>query len=179
MNFKVLLDLLLGLGRATLLGFGGGPSIIPLYEVEVVQNYQWLSKEEFGQALAFGNALPGPIATKLTTYIGYKVAGVPGAITAILAVVGPTALLMIALYAVLSKFKDNPILAGMVRGIRPVVFVMLAMLAADFFKYAFTGGWVPFVIAAGFFMSVHYFGLSPLYGVLGSLAAGAAFLRPQ
>lgn len=177
MNVKVLLDLFIGLGRATLLGYGGGPSIIPLYEVEAVQNYHWLTKEEFGQALAFGNALPGPIATKLTVYIGYKVAGVAGAITAALAVVGPTALLMIALYSLLAKFKDNPIIAGMVRGIRPVVFVMLAMLAADFFKYAFGNGWVPFAIAAGFFISVQYFGLSPLYGVVAALALGGAFLR--
>lgn len=177
MQVKVLWDLFYGFGRATLLGYGGGPSIIPLYEIEAVQNYGWMTREEFGQALAFGNALPGPIATKLTIYIGYKVAGVAGALAAALGVVGPTALLMIALFAVLARFKDHPVLGGMIRGIRPVVFVMLAMLAADFFRYAFTGGWLPFAIAAGYFISVYYFGLSPFYGVVAALAIGAAFLR--
>ncbi len=177
MHPRVLWDICFGLGRATLLGYGGGPSIIPLYEVEAVQNYQWMSKEEFGQALAFGNALPGPIATKLTTYIGYKVAGVPGALAALLGTVGPTAVLMIVLYALLTRFKDSPVVGGMVKGIRPVVFVMLAMMAADFFPYAVGAGWVPLVLALGYWVSVQFFGLSPLYGVVAALAVGGLFLR--
>jgi len=43
-------------GRATLLGYGGGPSIVPLYQHEAVEVFKWVTKDEFGQALAFGNA---------------------------------------------------------------------------------------------------------------------------
>ncbi len=181
--WKTLWDLFLGFGSATLLGFGGGPAIVPLYEHEAVDVHQWVTTEEFGQALAFGNALPGPIATKLTMYIGYKVAGWPGAFVSLLAVTLPVGLALIGLFAVLSHFKESPVVKGMINGIRPVVFVMLAMLAYDFAKYAFTPkgdgllSWIPFGIAALFFIAVHYLHINPVWGVISSLVLGALFLR--
>ncbi len=180
---ETLLNLVIGFGRATLLGFGGGPSIVPLYEHEAVDVFQWVTKEEFGAALAFGNALPGPIATKLTMYIGFKAAGIPGAIASLVAVTLPVGLAMILLAGVLVKFKDSPYLKGMIAGIRPVVFVMLAMLAFDFAGYAFQPkgtapfNWIPFGIAALFFVSVYYLKWSPIWGVVGSLLLGGFFLR--
>lgn len=181
--FKTLVEIFIGFGRATLLGFGGGPSIVPLYEHEAVDVFGWVTKEEFGTALAFGNALPGPIATKLTMYIGYKAAGYLGALVALIAVTLPVGIIMIALAGVLLRFKDSPYLKGMVSGIRPVVFVMLAMLAFDFAGYAFQPkgqapfNWVPFAIAALYFISVYYLKLSPIWGVVGSLLVGGLFLR--
>jgi len=183
MQLKTLWDLFIGLGRATLLGYGGGPSIVPLYEHEAVETYGWMTREEFGQALAFGNALPGPIATKLTMYIGYHVAGWPGALVALAAVTLPVGIAMILFYSLLERFKDSPFVKGMVNGIRPVVFVMLAMLAWDFAKYAFQAhgsgplNWLPFGIAALFFVSVHYLHLSPLWGVVASMLLGGFLLR--
>jgi len=180
---KDLWNLFIGLGRATLLGYGGGPSIVPLYEHEAVETFGWMSQEEFGQALAFGNALPGPIATKLTMYIGYHVAGWPGAFVALAAVTLPVGFAMILLYSIISRFKDSPFLKGAINGIRPVVFVMLAMMAWDFAQYAFrahgTGplNWLPFGIAALFFISVQYLHLNPVWGVLASLLLGGLLLR--
>jgi len=181
--WRTLLDLFIGFGRATLLGFGGGPSIVPLYEHEAVDVFSWVSREEFGTALAMGNALPGPIATKLTMYIGYRVAGWPGALVALVAVTLPVGVVMIALAGLMVRFKDSPVLRGMVNGIRPVVFVMLAMLAMDFAGYAFQPqagapvSWLPFAIAAAYFITVHYMKISPIFGVVGALVIGALFLR--
>jgi len=62
-------------------------------------------------------------------YIGYKVAGWAGAMVSMLVVALPTGVAMILIYNLLDKFKDSPFLKGMLAGIRPVVFVMLAMLA--------------------------------------------------
>ena len=168
--------------RSTLLGYGGGPSIIPLYEHEVVQRLGWMTQEEFGRALAFGNSLPGPIATKMAAYVGYQVAGVAGAAAALIGVVLPTAVMMVALYAALSRFSDHPAVQGAIRGVRPVVFVMLAMLAMDFARYAFERGpapfdFLPFAIAAGYFILSHYFGVHPVWGVAASMILGAVALR--
>lgn len=112
-----------------------------LYQNEVVNRFGWMGNEEFGQALAFGNALPGPIATKLAAYIGFKVAGWSGAVVAVGAVVLPTALLMVLLVNVMYKLQSNIYIKGMIKGIQPVIFfVMLAMLAFDFAKFAFQKG---------------------------------------
>jgi chromate transporter len=75
----LLWKLFVAFGTATMLGYGDGPSIIPLYQNQVVNRYGWMETSEFGSALAFGNALPGPIATKLA-------AGWLGAIVALGAV---------------------------------------------------------------------------------------------
>jgi len=178
-----LISLAVGFGRSTMLGFGGGPSIVPLYENEAVNVFHWMTKEEFGQTLAFANALPGPIATKLSMYVGYKVAGWLGSAVALVAVTLPTGILVIAFFATVGKFKDSPYFKGMTAGIRPVVFVMLAMLAWDFARFAFaprgTGAlsWLPFGIAAAFFITVQYLNLSPIWGVIASLILGGIFLR--
>ena len=74
-----------------IIGYGGGPATIPLIEHEVVEKYGWMTKSEFSEVLALGNALPGPIATKMAAYIGYDVAGVFGAAIALFATVGAEA----------------------------------------------------------------------------------------
>ncbi len=178
-----LINLAIGFGRSTMLGFGGGPSIVPLYENEAVHVFHWMTKEDFGQTLAFANALPGPIATKLGMYIGYKVAGWAGSVVALAAITLPTGIAVIAFFATVGKFKDSAFFKGMIAGIRPVVFVMLAMLAWDFAQFAFsprgTGAfnWLPFGMAAAYFISVQYMNLSPIWGVIASLILGGIFLR--
>ncbi|WP_248925149.1 chromate transporter [Paenibacillus hamazuiensis] len=177
-------QLFIGFFRATMLGFGGGPSIIPLYENEAVKTYGWLTTEEFGQALALGNTLPGPIATKLSAFIGYRVAGWLGAAVAVSAVVMPTALVMIALVGIMSKLNGNSYVKGMVRGVQPVIFVMMAMLAFDFAKYAFQTApqagkmsFLPFAIACVYFISVQYLNINAVWGIVGALAIGAFCLN--
>lgn len=182
MDLHNLWKLFVSFGTATMLGYGGGPSIIPFYEYQAVTRNQWLTTEDFGKALAFGNAFPGPIATKLAAYIGYKVAGWAGATVALVAVVLPTALIMIVLSGIMLKLQDNPVIKGMIRGIQPVIFVMLAMLAYDFVKYAVQPGvgpfpFLPFLLAAVFFIMVHYYNVNAVWGIVMSLVVGAIFLR--
>ncbi|MFT4416379.1 chromate transporter [Fredinandcohnia humi] len=128
------LQLFLAFFRVGMLGYGGGPSSIPLVHKEVVEKYKWMNDDEFADVLALGNTLPGPIATKMAGYIGYRVAGVLGMINAVLATIVPTIILMIVLLTFLSSFKDQPWVVGMTKAVVPVVAVMLATLTWDFFK---------------------------------------------
>jgi len=136
---KVLWQIFIAFFRVGMLGYGGGPSSIPLVHQEVVQKYKWMNDEDFSDVLALGNTLPGPIATKMAGYIGYRVKGALGAIVGVLAIVVPTVLIMISLLGFLMKYKDYPGVKGMTSGVRPVVGVMLAVLAYDFFKKAMKG----------------------------------------
>ncbi|WP_044749384.1 chromate transporter [Bacillus alveayuensis] len=128
------LQLFFAFFRVGMLGYGGGPSSIPLVHKEVVQKYKWMNDDEFADVLALGNALPGPIATKMAGYIGYRVAGWLGMINAVLATIVPTIILMIVLLTFLSSIKDEPWVAGMTKAVVPVVGVMLGVLTWDFFK---------------------------------------------
>jgi chromate transporter len=127
-------QLFLAFFRVGILGFGGGPSSIPLVHKEVVEKYKWMDTDDFGDVLALGNALPGPINTKMAGYIGYRVGGLLGMVIALFATVFPTVILMILLLTALNAYKDEPWVNGMVRAVVPVVAVMLATLTWDFIK---------------------------------------------
>ncbi|PLR96836.1 chromate transporter [Bacillus sp. T33-2] len=120
--------------RVGILGYGGGPSSIPLVHKEVVEKYKWMDSDEFSDILALGNALPGPINTKMAGYIGYRVGGFSGMFNALVATVLPTIILMILLLTVLNAYKDEHWVKGMAAAVVPVVAVMLAVMTWEFVK---------------------------------------------
>ena len=137
-------SIILAMLRVGILGYGGGPSSIPLFRYESVTKYHWVNDEEFSEILAFANALPGPIATKMAAYLGYRQKGVLGAVVAIVANILPSALSMVLLIAILSSLQDIRWIKGMINAVFPVVFVMLGLLAYDFLKKSTSGlGKVP------------------------------------
>jgi chromate transporter len=133
-RLKPYVELAIGFARTGVTGYGGGPSTIPLIEFEAVQKYKWMTEEEFGEVLALANTLPGPIATKMAAYIGFKVKGSLGATVAILTHILPSIIAMLGLLGVLYSFRKSPIVSGMVQGVTPVIGFMLAEMAYRFFQ---------------------------------------------
>lgn len=133
-QMKAYVELAIGFARTGVTGYGGGPSTIPLIEFEAVKKYKWMTEEEFIEILALANTLPGPIATKMAAYIGYKVKGSLGALVAILTHILPSIIGMIALLGVLYSFRNSPIVSGMVQGVTPVIGFMLLEMAYRFFQ---------------------------------------------
>ncbi|MBO8127153.1 MAG: chromate transporter [Firmicutes bacterium] len=125
--------------KVSILGYGGGPSLIPLVETEVVDVYKWLTAQEFTDALATGYALPGPIATKTAAVVGYKVAGFWGSLVATLGMVLPTAFLILVLYQTLVSLNGNPKVEGVLKGIRAVVIALLIMVVFDLWPSSISG----------------------------------------
>ncbi|WAA12012.1 chromate transporter [Fervidibacillus halotolerans] len=141
------INIFLAFFRAGIFGYGGGPSSIPLVHKEVVKRYKWMDDEEFSDCLALGNALPGPIATKLAGYIGYRVGGFLGLIVALIATILPTVFLMIIFLTVLNRYKDQPWVQGMSKAVIPVVGVMLGILTWEFVKRTKSSfGWLKSVL---------------------------------
>ena len=120
-------------------GYGGGPSVIPLIKKEAVDVHHWMSSEEFADSLAFGNALPGPIATKMSAYIGYKVAGLPGAISGVLGMVLPSMIMILVLATIFFAIKDHPKTQAALKAVRPVIVALLAFTTYD--VYVGIKGW--------------------------------------
>ncbi|MCL1631258.1 chromate transporter [Sporolactobacillus sp. CPB3-1] len=161
-----------------ILGYGGGPASIPLIENEVVGHYHWMTVTQFSNVLAFGNALPGPIATKMAGYIGYEVAGVAGSFMAQLATVAPSLILLITLLRLLERFKASPKVKWLTLLIRPIIVVMLGMMACNFFAAsAQSSGWLPMIlIAAASFVLMERFRIHPAFVIAGALVFGAFFM---
>jgi chromate transporter len=125
--------------RTGILGYGGGPSVIPLIRHDAVTRYSWLTDDEFGETLAIANALPGPIATKMAAYLGYKLKGVKGALLSVLAHILPSCIAMIALLSAVNYLSGSKVVAGMIAAVSPVIAVMLGMMAYEFAQKAFKG----------------------------------------
>ncbi|GAB7386369.1 chromate efflux transporter subunit ChrB [Bacillaceae bacterium] len=136
---KVYWELTVAFARSGILGYGGGPSVIPLIRFEAVQKFKWMEDEEFAEILAMANTLPGPIATKMAAYIGYKVKGTNGALVAILAHILPTVFAMIGLLSFLYALRNSPVVKGMIQAVTPVIGVMLAVMAYEFLQKAKKG----------------------------------------
>src|SRR4051812_34612675 len=96
MNWKLLWDIFILFSRVALFSWGGGPASMGLMQRETV-SAGWVTPEQFADALAIGNALPGPISPQVSAYVGYKLADVPGAIAATMGTVLPTTILMLVM----------------------------------------------------------------------------------
>lgn len=124
MNWKLLWDLFVVFSRVALFSWGGGPASMGLMQRETV-DAGWVTPAEFADALAVGNALPGPIAPQVSAFVGYKLAKLPGAIAGVTGTVLPTTLLMLVMIVFFFSIKDSPNVVAMLRAVRPVIIGLL------------------------------------------------------
>ncbi len=140
--------------RVALFSWGGGPASLALMQRETTTamwlppgqtaESPWVTPPEFADAVAFGNALPGPIAPQVSAFIGYKLAGWTGAVAAVAGTVLPTTLLMLLLVIYFFNVKDSPRVQSILKAVRPVVVGLLLWTAYDLSLSVFnvrTLGW--------------------------------------
>ncbi len=177
--WHLLWDVFAAMARVGIFGYGGGPSVIPLIQKEAV-SAGWMTREEFADVLALGNALPGPIATKMSAYIGYQIllgesrhmlGGILGAISGVLGMVVPSFILMLILGIGFLQFKDFPQVQGALKAVRPVIVGLLAYTAWTV---------VPtpvridaLVIAVLAFVSLVFFDVHPILLIVAATVFGA------
>ena len=128
---KDLLSIFVSFLKVGVTAYGGGPSMIPLLKAEVIERRHWIEVDDFMDALAIGNALPGPIIAKMAVAVGYRKAGWLGMLVALAAVILPSTIAFIILMGFVNLLKDNKVVASMLKGLRPVVVAMLAYAAYD------------------------------------------------
>mgnify|MGYP002508052472 CR=1 FL=1 len=161
-----------------ILGYGGGPATIPLLEHEVVDRYGWLTTREFSEAVALGNGLPGPIATKMAAYIGYEQGGLLGAGIALFATIAPSVILLLILLGVLMKYKDSPQVKRLTKVVRPTIAVLLGLMTYQFFfdSYLDMGIIHTVILIVVGYILLEVRKVGPTIVVLGALLYGAIFL---
>jgi chromate transporter len=172
--------------KVAMFSWGGGPASLGLMQREVVAA-GWVTPEEFADAVALSNALPGPTAPQASAFVGYKLAGWPGAIIAVAGTVVPATLLMLILITVFFSFKDNMYVKAAIQGVRPFVVGLLVWTA---YQMAFTifglkqglgqsvvQGWDKWLIAIGAFAILTLTNISPIWLVLATAVIGLIFYR--
>lgn len=106
--------------------FGGGYAMIPLIEREVVEKKKWVKTEEIADVFAIVGSIPGAIAINSSTFVGYKIGGIKGAIAALLGVFLPTFLIVVVLSIIFLQFQSNPKIEAAFQAIRASIVALIA-----------------------------------------------------
>ena len=184
--------------RVALFSWGGGPASLALMQRETTsarwtppgqsEPAPWVTPDEFADAVAIGNALPGPIAPQVSAYVGYKLAGIGGAIAAAAGTVLPTTILMLVMIVYFFSIKDSPKVQSMLKAVRPVVVGLLLWTAFDMASTVFGAkklgwgaalaqGWDKLAIAGAAFLLLTFTSVNPVLIILGAAILGLVAYR--
>lgn len=154
-----------------LLTFGGGYAMLPMLQREVVEKHRWATEEELLDTYAIAQCTPGVIAVNTATYIGHKRRGFLGSLTATVAVVLPSLILISVIALVLQRFSDVPVVVHAFAGIRVAVAALVLHALIQLYRKGVKGALGNFLFVAAFFVMV-LTDVSPVIPVLCALALG-------
>jgi len=129
-----LLKLFLSFFQVGMFSVGGGYAAMPLIQNQVVDTYGWLSMQEFTDLVTFAEMTPGPIVINGATYVGLRIAGIPGAIIATFASILPSLIIMSVIYTVYAKSKNIQGFQNVLGCLRPVVVALIASAGISILK---------------------------------------------
>jgi len=150
---------------------GGGYVMLPILHKEVVERWGWLTDKEFTEAIAIGQITPGPL-TIMNAFIGYKIQGVLGSITAVLGSYLPSLIIVILVSRYYLKFKESWVVDSALKGIKPAVIGMLAAVTIKLGTSALIDTPTS-LIALGTFALLIFTKIDPTFIILGSGILGA------
>lgn len=166
--------------------FGGGYAAMPLIREQIVTQHHWLTMAEFTDLITISQMTPGPIIINSATFVGIKIAGIPGAIAATIGSVLPSCILVTLIARLYLKYRSLNALRSVLGTLRPAVVAMIASAGVSILMTAFWGegaavtlaetNWVLFGIFAVCFLLLRKTKLNPiavmvLAGVLNLAAA--------
>ncbi len=108
------------------LSFGGGYAAMPLIQEQIVTQHSWLSVSEFADLITISEMTPGPIAVNSATFVGIRVAGLPGALVATVGCILPSCILVTLIARLYLKYRDLHALQSVLSSLRPAVVAMIA-----------------------------------------------------
>ena len=114
--------------------FGGGYAMIPLIQKEVVEKRNWITNEDVLDIIAIAESTPGPVAINSATYLGYKLAGVPGAAVATVAVSLPSFGIIYAISLFFDQFTSLTVVAHAFQGIQVCVIYLIFLAGVRMLK---------------------------------------------
>lgn len=167
----MLLKLFTTFFKIGLFSFGGGFAMIPLIQREVIERHKWINRKDFVDMLVLAQSTPGPIAVNTAVFVGYKTAGVAGAVAATLGTVLPSFIVILLLALFFAEVRENRYVDAAFRAMRPAV---VALIVAPLMGLVKGMKWHLIAISAAVALLVWYFGFSPMYLIAGGVAVGIA-----
>lgn len=133
-------ELFLSFLQIGLFSIGGGYAAMPLIESQVVDKYGWMNLSEFTDLVTIAEMTPGPIAVNAATFVGTRVAGLTGAITATVSCILPSIVIVSLLALAYKKFKGASLLESVLSTLRPAVVALIAGAGLSILMLVLFGG---------------------------------------
>lgn len=136
----IYLELLWSFMQVGLFSIGGGYAAIPLIQHQAIEVHSWLTMQEFADIMTISEMTPGPITINSATFVGIRVAGIPGAIVATLGCIIPSAIIVLLLAYVYYHWRGLDTVQSIFRSLRPCVIAMIASAEIPLISLALYGG---------------------------------------
>lgn len=134
---EILLQLFVSFATVGLFCVGGGYASMPLIQAEVIDKHGWLTMNEFVDIFTISQMTPGPIGINAATFVGSKVAGIPGSVAATVGFVFPSVIIVLMLGYLYYKYGNVGSIRGILNGLRPAVVALIASAGVNFVLLAF------------------------------------------
>jgi chromate transporter len=158
-NIKLLAQIFMTFFKIGPVTFGGGYAMIPLIEREVVEKRGWVKTQEVTDIFAVAESVPGAIGINSATFIGYRIAGVAGAIAAMAGILLPTFFIVVLLSLFFLKVQDNPKIEAAFVAIRSTIVALIIYAAIKIGKTAVvdktTVALIVITVAVMYFVHIH------------------------
>lgn len=170
-RMEIYLQLFLSFLQVGLFSIGGGYAAMPLIQSEVVYGHGWLTMSEFTDLITIAEMTPGPIAVNSATFVGIRIAGMPGAIIATFGCILPSCFIVSLLAFIYYKYKNVSTLQSVLASLRPAVVALIAAAGFSILKnVAFNGGaiqtdnlnWIGLVLFTAAFFVLRKFKWNPV-----------------
>ncbi|MGI6777932.1 MAG: chromate transporter [Acetivibrionales bacterium] len=150
---------------------GGGYAMLPLIEKEVVENQKWIEEKEIIDVFAIVQSVPGVIAINSSIYLGYRIAGLAGALAAALGVILPSFVVILIIAFMLFSFNENIYIQKAFGGIRAGVTAMIGLTAVKLGKSVIKDK-AGVILAAASFIAIVVFDIHAIFTILAGGLAG-------
>ena len=164
-------QLFITFARIGLFTIGGGYAMLPMMQSELVERHGWATEQEMMDYYALAQCTPGAIAVNVSTFIGYKIAGVLGGVIATLGLVFPSLVIIIAIAAVLGNVSELPAVKNAFAGIRVGVAVLMINSVIKLARAAIVD-WKAVLIFLAVFGGAVFTPVSPMIYIVAAGVAG-------
>jgi chromate transporter len=156
--------------------FGGGYAMIPLLEREIVQNKKWIKNEDITDVFALAESIPGAIAINSSTFIGFRIGGIKGAIAALCGVFLPTFCIVILLSMLFLQVQEHPKIEAAFQAIRATIVALIVYAGYMIGKTAIIDK-TTFTISSAAMFTLYFFHLHPVVIILTGIFLGIFLVK--
>ena len=175
--------------KTGLFAVGGGLATVPFIR-DMGATYGWITEAEIANIIAIAESTPGPIGVNAATYVGYLVAGIPGAVLATLGLVTPSVIIIILVAKAIRKYSDSHLVQSLFKALRPAAIGLITAagfsllltslgVKANFLRFTFSANWYS-LLKLGIYGVFTFFAfwkktakIHPLFYILAGGALGA------